>query len=947
LRFLGKYQLVRPFSQSSQVQPGEIPTTTELQTPHEELKIKGFEIIEELGSGGMSSVYKAEQVLMGRTVAVKVLHRFLLSDQSQLQRFLQEARFAKGLEHPNIAHVYSFGTTDDGRPFMVMEFCEGQTLQHLIANKQLKWAEITKIIEQICAGLAHAHHKGITHRDLKPSNIFLVTMPGGGLQVKIIDFGIAKLSVEDEETAQKLTRTGMVMGTPYYMSPEQCSGEKVDNRSDLYALGCIVYEILCGQPPFLGESTLDIARKQVTEAPLPVSEVGKQKVDPALEALVMKAIAKSRDERFQSAEEFAEALQLIGAARGTDGKVSSGASGIHSSLASEPKSPVSVKSIFIGVALSAVLVCAAGAAYFFGHKAQQHSPAFLAAHAEFNAGNYETAGPKLLELRGTQLGEDDANALLSDLIDLGVMVAQDRPTPQQMPLPHLNTKDVNQAILYVGGVLLEPPSNNPSRFLIYKAQLEAADMDGSFYEHVAPSFKVENVNDQDRAYLNGMKSLIDATMAQYRGRDDEALPCLADGVRSLRSSGRASRLALGMFRYSSMQTSTGNVAGGQESQNQWFALLPQVMKENERETAEALIQLAQYKIGSQHLDEGAQILARAGEIYKQKRGGHFAMAAYYSTLSALEVHKQNKAAAIAYIKQALPEYQAVPNHPDYLVGAYNQLAQLSFAQKEYPEAARYAQLALRSIRNVPVLWKDARESETVDALSTYALILAAQNDKTAELSVRNQLAELLLVREQKALAAMRAAPKGTYLPAAQYHTLSFQRMVNLLSMGKHADVAKLADERIKLIADYIGDSRLLADTTLQKSWSVLDSKQRLSALEDAVRIMERTAKTDVEKAYVVELHACLGCAYEMLNRFVEAIPLLEDAEKFCSKPGISRVNWELTSPYSLANAYFASGKTKEASEIYKKWMPKLKPDERKNDPIINRARANWQKLNLS
>ncbi len=280
-----------------------------------------FRIVRQIGAGGMGAVFLAEQIQVGnRPVALKVLLRKLLDDPEFLLRFQNEAASTGRIHHPNVVTIYESGQADDGTPYIAMEYLEGETLRNTIQRRgALPLAECAEIIQQVARGLSSAHRLGIIHRDLKPDNIFLTCSEEGDLAVKVVDFGIAKL----RESATH-TMTGMVLGTPQYMSFEQASGmrsEKLDARSDLYSLGIIAYEMLTGRLPFHSDTPLGYLRGHLTETPPPI-----RTVNPALAAsdqiedVVMKALAKDRDQRYGSvmefAQEFAKAAGVIVAAAG-------------------------------------------------------------------------------------------------------------------------------------------------------------------------------------------------------------------------------------------------------------------------------------------------------------------------------------------------------------------------------------------------------------------------------------------------------------------------------------------------------------------------------------------------------------------------------------------------------------------------------------------------------
>src|SRR5262245_40910507 len=218
-----------------------------------------YRVTTTLGRGGMGVVYAAEHALLGRPAAIKVLLPELSQKQDVVTRFFNEARAATAIRHPGIIEIYDFGWTEDGAAFIVMEHLQGETLARRAARARVRWPAALAIARQIAGALSAAHAKGIVHRDLKPDNVFLVPDPEvpGGERIKLLDFGIAKLAAESSNTPN-VTRTGSVLGTPTYMAPEQCRGVAVDHRADLYALGCVIYELCCGRPPYVGEGTGDV-----------------------------------------------------------------------------------------------------------------------------------------------------------------------------------------------------------------------------------------------------------------------------------------------------------------------------------------------------------------------------------------------------------------------------------------------------------------------------------------------------------------------------------------------------------------------------------------------------------------------------------------------------------------------------------------------------------------
>ncbi len=279
------------------------------------LKLAGkYEILKKIGEGGMGSVYIANQEPIDRKVAVKVLLGKLAEDEIAVKRFEQEARAISKMQHPNTVTIYDFGRTDDGddeRLYIVMEFLKGRTLTDLLrAEKVLPPARACKIVRQICASLGDAHATGIIHRDLKPDNIFLTPVGGDPDWVKVLDFGVAKLA--DSEAAGALTQTGMIFGTPKYMSPEQAEGRPIDYRADIYALGVVLYELLVGRPPFIADTPVGLLLKHISEPPAPFGKVRPDlQIDPRIEAIVLRALDKRPDARQQVIGELAAELEAF------------------------------------------------------------------------------------------------------------------------------------------------------------------------------------------------------------------------------------------------------------------------------------------------------------------------------------------------------------------------------------------------------------------------------------------------------------------------------------------------------------------------------------------------------------------------------------------------------------------------------------------------------------
>jgi eukaryotic-like serine/threonine-protein kinase len=272
-----------------------------------------YKLLRAIGEGGMGIVYEAEHVLIEKRVAIKVLRETFTRRPDVVERFRQEAKSASRIGHPNIVDVSDFGETQQRASYIVMEMLKGEDLADVLSREcALSPTRAVMIVFQIGKALAAAHAKGITHRDLKPENIYLIERDGRPDFVKVVDFGVAKMSDIETLGGRKLTRTGMIFGTPEYMSPEHAGGKSLDHRVDVYALGVILYELLTGRVPFEGDNFMEVLAKHAHD---PVPELRDMnpgtRVSPELARVVGKALEKSADVRYQSMDELVEALRTV------------------------------------------------------------------------------------------------------------------------------------------------------------------------------------------------------------------------------------------------------------------------------------------------------------------------------------------------------------------------------------------------------------------------------------------------------------------------------------------------------------------------------------------------------------------------------------------------------------------------------------------------------------
>lgn len=273
-----------------------------------------YEVVEKIGAGGMGAVYKARQLAMDRMVALKVIHPDQQADDVVVKRFYREMKTTSRIAHPNTVSVYDFGKSEEGEFFLAMELLDGKPLSELLDDGAIPVDKLIPIAVQIATALSAAHKEHVIHRDLKPENIMILDVYGESDQVRVLDFGIATFAASSEEgPSARVTASGIMVGTPSYVSPEQIGGEELDARADLYSFGILLYEMVTGRLPFYDpQRPLRVLQMHMTEMPQRPSAIATQEVPAWLDDLIMLLLAKYPDDRPDSAEDVARVLESQG-----------------------------------------------------------------------------------------------------------------------------------------------------------------------------------------------------------------------------------------------------------------------------------------------------------------------------------------------------------------------------------------------------------------------------------------------------------------------------------------------------------------------------------------------------------------------------------------------------------------------------------------------------------
>ncbi|HEY9775087.1 MAG TPA: protein kinase [Planktothrix sp.] len=360
---------ISPGQSASATQPPTLPAGTILAGQ--------YQIISLLGSGGMSHVYHCKDLALDRELAVKMMRLGVSSNPQSLQRFQIEGKAVAKLEHPNILRMFGMQFDNSGQPLLIMELVQGKSLAEILKSERLNPERVRLMAEQICDGLAEAHKQGVVHRDLKPSNIIVVN-PGGPVEkIKIVDFGIAKVMTEQNISA---TQTGEVFGSPAYMSPEQAHGQRVDSKSDQYSLGCVLFEMLTGRVPYVGESNLSVLVQHLQSEPPSLASAGVESAPSGLEYAISRMLSKSPAERFENMQEAKKAMErpapkgALSAAKKDDRKL----------YDIKTKPPPSRIQVFVVIATIFILLCVVYQTYLSVSKQAEEQAKVASDHAEFD-----------------------------------------------------------------------------------------------------------------------------------------------------------------------------------------------------------------------------------------------------------------------------------------------------------------------------------------------------------------------------------------------------------------------------------------------------------------------------------------------------------------------------------------------------------------------------------
>lgn len=436
-----------------------------------------YEFLETIGAGGMGVIYKARDLKSNDLVAIKMLHSHLESTEA-VARFQVEVKATRLLSHPYIVSIRDFGTTTAHQPYLVMDYVDGETLSQILSRYgRISLERFLKLFAQVCDALNHAHERKVLHRDIKPSNIMVLRGPQGSEEIRIMDFGIAKLMDDSAPRGQHLTKTGEAIGSPIYMSPEQARGEKVDHRADIYSLGCVMYESLTGRPPLVGESALDTLLMHMQQQPPPMaSVVHNANIDPFYDQIVLRLLEKEPANRYQSMSVLAKDLQALEKARTSGKKLKQLPSVVARETASKPKKNYS-KIAFAGLAISVLVVASVFFVFRYIDQANQKKESII---NKADVMSSATLAPKAMLTGFKYFTETDSADQLHELLSREIVDLREYIKGRDLVGRPFSDKDMEQLrfaklakIMYIKFI---PITDKGFVWLTHLTQLENLDL---------------------------------------------------------------------------------------------------------------------------------------------------------------------------------------------------------------------------------------------------------------------------------------------------------------------------------------------------------------------------------------------------------------------------------------------------------------------------------------
>lgn len=555
-----------------------------------ETVIAKYRIVRLLGEGGFGTVYLADQIDFNRQVALKVLTGQALINDEMRARFEREAKILSTLSHPGIVPIYNYGLDESARPYLAMQYIEGKTLRQMItARGKLAWQTVQTIGVQICRALSIAHAGGVVHRDLKPQNIIVSQEPSGQPMAKVLDFGLSTFYADPG--GQKLTMTGQLLGSPHYMSPEICRGGKVEAASDIYSLGCILYECVSGRLPFDADNAFGLVYKHASEMPPKLTEDETLKgLPPSLELAIFKAMQKQPEDRFASMEEFARALEMIG-------------SGVEPQLGSvkifdapaKPRKPSHVRNVVI--AISVALVLGVGVTAYLLKASEQQGKTVQSApdkalvniEGMIRSGNYREALPKMLELRKQKLNESDANALVNDFLEVAWIVHRDTVPAKSLGLDVYSQSQPAAEILAT--LASDLASNGASVYQQYRAKIVSALYREDDLQY-NPEFDWSPLTVEESTYLQGLIEQTRGIRGWLSGDWKYALSHQTSATQLFANSNHPGDAVLALQQLEAYKSLAGRPMDPDGSFVQMCSLLPALRLEHDRTGAAAFQILA-------------------------------------------------------------------------------------------------------------------------------------------------------------------------------------------------------------------------------------------------------------------------------------------------------------------------------------------------------------------